>query len=274
MESKRTDAIRIIQQKLSGLDTNSYITELIKTKNSYTDKFLIWFAKALSAIKINKDTINRLKSFKKDTSIKTDDSNNETKIIGPQGEKQMFYSTLFELETEFKFSKNGYEVTPIKPKNKGKTPDFIARKGSIKIKVEVSITDLNDIKLTEGFDESVIKKILDRIIKKEQQSKDLIIIQNKSFFNYIIKKRNAVLSLKKELKKHKVNILILRGVDFGYFECLPESGITQQKIDAYSGIDGVKFIRNLNEIGTIDFWLIFYNHPSQFDNEVEDILNR
>lgn len=80
MESKRTDAIRIIQQKLGGLDTNSYITELIKTKNLYTDKFLIWFAKALSAIKINKDTINRLKSFKEDTSIKTDDSNNETKI--------------------------------------------------------------------------------------------------------------------------------------------------------------------------------------------------
>ncbi len=80
MESKRTDAIRIIQQKLGELDTGSYITELIKTKNSYTDKFLIWFAKALSAIKINKDTINRLKSFKEDTSIKTDDSNNETKI--------------------------------------------------------------------------------------------------------------------------------------------------------------------------------------------------
>ena len=119
MESKRTDAIRIIQQKLGGLDTGSYITELIKTKNSCTDKFLIWFAKALSAIKINKDTINRLKSFKEDTPIKTDNPNDETKIIRPQGEKQMFYSALFDLETEFKFSKNGYEVTPIKPKNFG-----------------------------------------------------------------------------------------------------------------------------------------------------------
>ncbi|MCL4376254.1 MAG: hypothetical protein QXD02_00775 [Candidatus Parvarchaeum sp.] len=170
MENKRDEAIKTIEQKLGKLDSDSYITQLIELKNQYTDKFLCWLANALSVIKINKDTVKRLKSVR-------------------SSQKHIFYGALAELIFEYKFFKAGYNIEPILPKSKrGATPDFIVTKDSTKISIEVSITDLNDIKPTEDFDERLVNKILDRVIEKQRQSKELIIIQNRSFFNYIIKK--------------------------------------------------------------------------------------
>ena len=69
-------------------------------------------------------------------------------------------------------------------------------------------------------------------------------------------------------------MLILFGVDFGYYDTLPESNITQQKIDAYKDIEGVEFVKKLNEGDIVEFWLIFHNHNFELDNKIVNMLNQ
>jgi hypothetical protein len=266
MEIDRKKAVKIISDKLGDLDKDSLISQFISMEDLNVDRFICWLASVLQDLQINKDTIDRLKEFKQ-APKKDGDSRYE-------GSKHMFYSTLLELRAEHKFYKSGYKVVPIKPNSSsGKTTDFIIEKENVTAKVEASVTDFGDLILDKNLSQRTIRKIVERVKEKSKQSTDILFIENKPFFNYITGNRDAAIALRAELNPLKLKILVVIGADFGIFDTLPESEITQKKIDSYSGMDGLEFIRHLNESGTVEFWLVLHNHSCPLDSEMGKVLD-
>ena len=261
----RDEALKIIRDKLTNLKSDSYINQLISMNDRYTNKFLLWLAEALQSMDVDKATKTRLESFKQNNS-KDGDSKYEDS-------KQMFYSTLFELRIEYKFYKAGYNTIPIKPESKkGRTPDFSVSKDNVKAKVEVSVTDYGQLRSNDKLPSYIIRKIVDRIKEKLNQSTDIMFIQNNPFFNYIINKKNTAIKLKTELDPLELKILVVSSADFGIFDTLPKDEITKGKSEAFNKISGVRFVRTLDETGMSEFWLIFHNHNCMLDNEIKRIL--
>ena len=75
------------------------------------------------------------------------------------------------------------------------------------------------------------------------------------------------------LNSTKIKTLVLSGKDFGICDNIPKSSIIGSKIKAYSKIEDSNFIIRLNELGMIEFYLVFNNGDSHLYKNVNRIIN-